>query len=317
VSYNSGTGNYEIEIWLRYSDFDGYGAFTIYINLNKTNYYNQTELLNINILGLTNSQIDTPAQDQTYYSNETLNVILSFDDSVKGSPIAGANVEWKVGIGGTFSSINVTYNGGTGNYEVEIWLRSSEFDGHGPFTIFFQFNKTNYYNQTEQLNINIIGLTSFSLINLTQYSQMLILNITTFEGFMGENITVYMNFINLYPTKFIIGGTGNLTFNSRNYLNYSDVNGLYSWEMDTYQLSPGSYSFSVSFNKTFYQNQSITINFDINIISSNITIDIVFDGSGELAPYYDNGYAIYTSKGITNVTRFKWSSLVYIKFKQL
>jgi hypothetical protein len=298
VSYVS--GNYQIELWLRYSEFDGYGFFTIYLMLNKTNYYNQTQQLDINILGLTSSQIDSPAQDQTYDSNETLIMVLSFDDSVKGVPIDNANIQWKVGLGGIFSSTNVSYVGG--NYQIEIWLSHSYFDGYGPFTLYFMLNKSNYYNQTMEFELNILGLTTYNIINLTQYGQQVQINNSIYEAFQGENITVYMNYINLYPYSLISGAIGNLTLDGVDYLNYSDINVLYSWEIDTSDLLPGSFSFSVQFNKTNYYNQSLTVHFDINIISTEITIDSIFDGSGVLDPYYDNGYAIYTSKGDSNVT---------------
>ena len=113
ITFNA--GNYEVELWLRHSEFEGYGSFTIYLMINKTHYYNQTETLDINIIGLTVSNIDSPAQDQTFYSNETLLLELSFDDSVKATPISGAQIEWKVGNTGTYTSIGVSYPG-TGNY---------------------------------------------------------------------------------------------------------------------------------------------------------------------------------------------------------
>ncbi|NVM18555.1 MAG: hypothetical protein HWN80_12640, partial [Candidatus Lokiarchaeota archaeon] len=298
VSYVS--GNYQIELWLRHSEFDGYGSFTIYFTLNKTNYYNQTLQLGLNILGVTNSQIDSPAQDQTFYSNETLIIVLSYDDLVKGIPIDNALIQWKVGLGGTYSSTNVSYV--SGNYQIELWLRYTEFDGYGPFTIYFTLNKTNYYNQTTQLNFNILGLTTYNLLNLMQYDQQLQYNNGVYEAFQGENITLYMNFINLYPYKLISGAIGNVTFEGVSYLNYSDIDGLYSWEIDTSDLLPGSYSFFVKFNKTNYYNQSLLVFFDINIISTDITIESIFDDSGILDPYYVNGYTIYTSKGDSNVT---------------
>jgi len=298
VTYVS--GDYQIDVWLSYSEFDGYGPFTIYLMFNKTNYYNQTRSLNINILGLTTSQIDSPAQDQTYDSDEIVTIVLSYDDSIKSIPIDNVDIQWKVGLGGTYSSINVTYV--SGNYQIELWLSYSEFDGYGPFTIYMMLNKTYYYNQTESLNINVLGLTTYSIINLTQYGQQLQDNNSIYEAFQGENVTVFMNLINLYPNKLISGALGNLTFEGVNYLNYSDSNGLYSWEIDTSNRLPGSYSFLIKFNKTYYYNQSLIVNFYINIISTEITIESIYDGGGILDPYYDNGYAIYTSKGDSNVT---------------
>ncbi|MFX1588905.1 MAG: hypothetical protein ACFFC1_12165, partial [Promethearchaeota archaeon] len=266
VTYN--TGNYEIELWLRASEFDGYGPFTIYFMLNKTNYYNQTESLNIIILGLTTAQIDSPAQDQTYDSDAILTIVVSFDDSVKSLPITSADIQWKVGIGGSYSSTNVTYT--TGNYEIELWLRHSEFDGYGPFTIYFMLNKTYYYNQTEFLNINVIGLTSINIMNITQYNQLLSLNGSIYEGQAGENMTIYANFINDYPYKLITGAIGILTFNGIDYMSMGNIDGIYEWEINTSSLPFGIYNFNITFNKTYYENSTKIYNFRLNNLIAKI-----------------------------------------------
>ncbi|MFX0177733.1 MAG: hypothetical protein ACFE85_16085, partial [Candidatus Hodarchaeota archaeon] len=153
-----GEGNYNITINCSDSLFDGYGNFNVEINVSKSLYNNQTFTLDFKILGLTTSQIDSPPQDQIYNSDAILTIVLSFDDSVENVPIDSADIQWKVGLLGTYSGTNVSYV--SGNYEVEIWLRASEFDGYGPFTVFIMLNKTNYYNQTESLNFNILGLTT-------------------------------------------------------------------------------------------------------------------------------------------------------------
>ena len=105
-------------------------------------YHNQSVIFNFNVLGVTSPQIESPAQDQTYDSDEILTIALSYDDSVKNIPIDNADVQWKVGLGGTYSSTNVTYV--SGDYQIGLWLSHSEFDGYGPFTIYTMLNKTNY-----------------------------------------------------------------------------------------------------------------------------------------------------------------------------
>ncbi|MFX0059163.1 MAG: hypothetical protein ACFE8J_12760, partial [Candidatus Heimdallarchaeota archaeon] len=263
-------GNYQIELWLRHTEFDGYGSFTIYIELNKTNYYNSTESLNINILGLSTSQIDSPAQGQTFYSNETLMIGISFDDYIKGSPITSADIQWKVGLLGIYSSTNVSYIGG--NYQIELWLRHPEFDGYGPFTIYLMLNKTYYYNQTESLNINLIGLTSINIINITQYNQQLSLNGSIYEAQAGENITVYANFINNYPYSIITGAIGILTFSGKDYMSLGNINGTYEWEINTSLLPFGIYNFNITFNKIYYENRTGIYNFRVNNLIAKIKI---------------------------------------------
>ncbi|GAG89921.1 unnamed protein product, partial [marine sediment metagenome] len=262
------SGNYQIELWLRHSEFDGYGPFTIYFALNKTNYYNQTLQLDLSILGLTTSQIDSPSQDQTFYSNETLIIVLSFDDYIKAIPIIDANIQWKVGLSGTYSSTNVSYV--SGNYQIELWLRLSEFDGCGPFTIYFKLNKTNYYNQTEMLNINLIGLTSINIIKITQYNQTLSLSGSIYECQTGENLTIYANFLSDYPNKTITGATGILTFNGDIYMSLENMEGVYEWEIDTSSLAFGLYNFNITFYKTYYENSTSLYEFRLNNLIAEI-----------------------------------------------
>jgi len=269
VSFNVVSENYEIELWLSSVEFDEYGSFIIYFELNKANYYNNTESLALNILGLTTSQIDNPSQDQTFYSNETLLIELSFDDFIKGIPILGATIEWKVGNMGNYSNAGVSYPG-TGNYEISILLSLPDFDGHGPFTIYINLNKTNYYNQTESLNFNVIGLTSISIVNITQYQQQLSLNGSIYEAQAGENMTIYANFINLYPNKVIIGAVGILTFNGEDYMSFGNLNGTFGWEINAYLLPFGLYNFSITFNKTFHENSTSLYEVRVNNLIAKI-----------------------------------------------
>jgi len=269
VSYNAVSENFEIELWLRSSKFDGYGPFTIYIELNKTNYHNSTESLNLSILGLTAKQIDRPSPDQTFYSNETLIIELSFDDYIKGIPITDATIEWKVGITGIYSNAGVSYPG-TGNYEISILLSSPELDGHGPFTIYISLNKIHYYNQTESLNINLIGLTSINIINITQYNQLISLNGSIYEAQAGENMTVYANFINDYPNKIITGAIGILTFNGEDYMSFGNIDGIYAWEINTNSLTFGLYNFNITFNKIYYENSTNLYEFKVNNLIAKI-----------------------------------------------
>jgi len=262
VTYVS--GNYQIEVWLSYSEFNGYGPFTIYMMLNKTNYYNQTESLSINILGLSSSQIDSPAQDQIYDSDEIVTIVLSYDDSVKNIPIDNADIQWKVGLGGTYSSTNVTYV--AGDYQIELWLSYSEFDGYGPFTIYMMLNKTYYYNQTESLNINILGLTTSQVDSPTQdqtYDSDEIVTIVVSYDDSVKNIPIDNSDI---QWKVGVGGTYssvNVTYVSGNYqievwLSYS--------EFDEY----GPFTINIMLNKTSYYNQTESLNFNILGLSSSL-----------------------------------------------
>ena len=253
---------------MRYSEFDGYGPFTLYFMLNKTNYHNQSQTLIINLLGLTASQVDYPSSDETFYSNETLSIELSFDDNVKGTPVTGAIIQWKVGMLGTYSSANVSYI--SGSYQIELWLRHSLFDGYGPFTLYFMLNKTYYYNQTESLDINIIGLTSINIMNITQYNQVLTLNGSIYEAQAGSNLTVFANFICDYPQQIITNAIGILSFNGEDYISLGDINGIYEWQINTISLPFGIYDFNITFSKINYENNTYVYDFRVNNLIARI-----------------------------------------------
>ncbi|MFX1495020.1 MAG: hypothetical protein ACFFBZ_12110 [Promethearchaeota archaeon] len=261
VTYVS--GNYQIELWLRHSEFDGYGPFTIYMILNKTYYYNQTLQLDFNILGVTMSQLASPAQDQTYDSDETIVIVLSFDDTIKGTPITDADIQWKVGLGGTYSSVNVTYV--SGDYQIELWLRYSEFDGYGPFIIYIMLNKTHYYNQTESLNINILGLTTSQIDSPAQdqiYDSDEILTIILSFDDSVKNVPIDIADI---QWKVGLGGTYssvNVTYVSGN---YQIELWLRNSEFDGY----GPFTIYMILNKTYYYNQTKLLNFTILGLTSS------------------------------------------------
>ncbi|MHA1253247.1 MAG: hypothetical protein ACTSRP_24925, partial [Candidatus Helarchaeota archaeon] len=157
--YDYGNGYYNITIYCNESSFDGYGDFSIQINASKYCHLNQSVFYNMKILGETNSQIDSPAQDQTFDSDQILTIYVEYNDTVKGTRISSASVQWMV-VGKTgFLSTNVSFIAGTG-WRIRIWLSYSAFDGYGDFTIRIHLNKTNYYNQSEDLNFRVLGKTN-------------------------------------------------------------------------------------------------------------------------------------------------------------
>ncbi|MHA1439253.1 MAG: hypothetical protein ACTSPD_16910 [Promethearchaeota archaeon] len=175
----------------------------------------------------------------------------------------------------------------------------------GAYNVKILLNRTYYNSSIGTIQLNIISVnTSMNLINLTQYGQTVFFKNNIFEAFQGENITVFTNFMNYYTNELILGAEGHLIFNGVDYYDYdTDKDGVYFWEINTSEIIHSvGHNFTVIFTKNNYQLNSTVWFFDINIIQTNITIDLVFDGSGPLGFVELNDYRTYTSKGITNVT---------------
>ncbi|MEJ2296330.1 MAG: hypothetical protein P8Y23_16395, partial [Candidatus Lokiarchaeota archaeon] len=126
--YNSSTVSNGIFSW-NIPTFDKQGTFLIKLEMTKFNWANVSYEFNLTINSIpTSSQLDYPSQNQSFNSNEMMMVILSFDDVLRGSPITNADIQWKVGLTGSFSGMNVSYNDISDNYQIELWLRYSDFN---------------------------------------------------------------------------------------------------------------------------------------------------------------------------------------------
>ena len=125
-----------------------------------------------------------------------------------------------------------------GYYNITVDCSIFLHDDYGLKNVTFSANKTYYENSTLVFNFNVVCLTAGSLINLTQYGQILVYNGSGYQAFLGENVTIYMNYTSLNTPDFVTDGVGKLTFNSIDYYDYDlDSDGIYAWEIDVESLS--------------------------------------------------------------------------------
>ncbi len=264
-------GIYEIEINCSASAFNGYGWFAIRINATKIGFMNQSKILTIKITGETDLSLINPSNYSIYNSANIFDIRIYFNDTAKDLPLSTATIN--VDVNGSLYSPSIT-NFGNGYYNLTIDCSNTVFNTYGWFGIRINISLLNYYPQSKVLDIKVIGLTqSLSAINLTQYGQILTFNLTQYEAYLGENITIYMNFRDFNSGSWITGALGIITFNSVVYNdNDLDLDGIYSWELNTSLLALGSYQFIVNFTKSDYQSQELTINFRINKHHAQIAI---------------------------------------------
>ena len=244
-------GDYKITIWAK----DDEGSI------------NQTEFVVITLNDDINPSVIilSPSDGSNFNNNEIIEINATITDI--GSSIS--SVKTIINASTPFN-ISMSYEDGKWTC---IWDNTSQYDAGDYKIMIWAIDEYGNINQTEQLSLKLIGLTSLNILNITQYNQLIQLNDTVYEAFFGENLTIYMNYINLYPSKLITGAFGNLTFNGVSYYDYDlDNNGLYYWEINTSQLSVGNYNFSATFSKIYYQNITVKIKFDINKLPTQINI---------------------------------------------
>ncbi|MEJ2296329.1 MAG: hypothetical protein P8Y23_16390, partial [Candidatus Lokiarchaeota archaeon] len=187
-------GYYNITIDFSDSEFTGYGTFNLQIDTKLSYYYNSTDFLSVNVLGETSASVSKIPDLTTYDSEDLFNISVYYEDMIRNLGITGANITAQVDSSDYTTTI---FDYGNGYYNISVNCSDLIFDGYGWISFKVDINLPNYYNYTEYMDIKILGLTDYSLLNLTQYNQLVNQNDTIYEAFQGENITLYMNFINL------------------------------------------------------------------------------------------------------------------------
>ena len=154
----NGDGNYTISIACDDSEFAGFGNKQIEIFANELYHNNQSEDIDLTILGLTEI-VDISLINNTFFnSSETIVIELYYNDTVRDLGIDSAIVEYSIE-GNSYRSDNVV-DLGNGNYTIDISAIDNEFGGYGLKTIGVRINKDFYYNHTLDYSINLLGETS-------------------------------------------------------------------------------------------------------------------------------------------------------------
>ena len=307
TTQNNGTDGYyniTVDCKLFGPDPADYGLRTVQIIVNKTYYVNATLDYNYEVICKTDLTLMEPTQGNTFHTSDIFNITIYYRDIQNDAGINGATINYT--IDGTTWFQTTLNNGTDGYYNItvdcsQIGPAASEY---GARTVNIIVNKTSYENQTLNYIYDLICNTSVQLINITQYGQIVVLNGGSYDAFIGQNITVYAKYINYYFGTDITPATGILEFQSVKYTDTdSDGDGIFEWEVDTEDLGTlESEIFSINSTKTNYIENYTEYQLDINIIHTNITIERLFDGTGELSPSGQPDHPDYTSKGLTNVT---------------
>ncbi|MEE9377582.1 MAG: hypothetical protein V3V33_06055, partial [Candidatus Lokiarchaeia archaeon] len=224
-------GNYRIVIDCNDTDFNGYGPKSIEINASKTYYNNQSEVVQITILGETD--LDSSIPKFSFDSTESFNVSLFFNDTVKDIGVFGATYTVYVN-----SNLYIPFDDhdyGDGNYNITIDCSDDLFAttlGYGDFNLSIDVEKDYYYNYTDWFIIDITGYTSLTATTIFPdpaigyYNSDQIFNITVYfqddgrtEGIEGGQLKIYVKNVSVstyeeYTTVSVVdigGGEYNIT----------------------------------------------------------------------------------------------------------
>ena len=290
-----GYSQYNITFDCNNTDFDPYGINNITIFANKSYHYNQSKVLYIIILAETNYTLDLYPDITNFDSDETFNITVYFNNTVRNQGINKSIIIVEVD-GGFYlnSSVNVTriIDFGNGYYNITVNCSDSIFTNYGPYTIEVNMNKSYHYNQTDSFPINITGKTALTVLKFpdkNNYGSEDLFNITAYyndtvrnQGIIGANITVEVDG-NLYlnssvdPTNQIVD-IGNGYYNIT--VNCSDTDFKYY----------GEFNLRVNASKIYYYSQS------------NSSLDPIIIGNTTLNILYPSNESKYESDQIFNIT---------------
>jgi len=163
IVYNE-NGYYNITFSCNDADFN-YGPNAIIVNVEKTYYNNQTDFLVVTVLAETDANILYPSNNRIFDSGDTFILAIHYNDTVKDLGIASATIEYSLDGGLSYRTDGIAYIG-SGQYNITISADDSDFNGYGVKQLIVNTSRQYYHNQSESINIKILGETSLSGVRI-------------------------------------------------------------------------------------------------------------------------------------------------------
>ena len=225
----TGDGNYTISIACNDANFSGFGNKQIQIYANKTYHHNQSEIIDVRILGLSEMVDFSLIDGKTYNSSENIIITVYYNDTVRDLGINGAKVEYSIE-GNTYRSDGVN-DLTTGNYTITISASDDQFGGYGVKDIDVRTNKDFYYNHSQLMSIKILGETSLTTIKVPDQS-----------NYNASDIILIRLYYNDTVKDLPLDGAT---------VSYEiEGNSLRTDSVDTTSIGPGYYDISIDCNDT-------------------------------------------------------------------
>jgi len=190
--------------------------------------------------------------------------LYQYDNNATG--IAGASVVLIFDVDGSpIQYLGVTNASG----QCEITITTDNISTR-MYNITIEFTLLAHQGSTIFSNITVILLaTSGNLYSVTQpdhtgFTGQLYFdsNSNSYIGWLPYNTSIQFSYRDINNSEWINNGIGILTFNGQTYSHYLEVNGIYEWEIPTFNLV-GTYPISITMSKDNWEN--VTFQFYITI----------------------------------------------------
>ncbi len=275
LAYNGGTGNYETSLPLTLASFrSSLKAFTVTAQLAEHEIRVVQLTININKI---NTTIDTRVNGTTQANlgslyielGNTLLFSVGYDAFVAGTPVLGASVSLGFfnDVLMTVQSINLAYNGMTGNYETSLPLTLASFRSSlKSFTITAQLAEHEIRTAQVIININKINTTIVTTVNGTTQ------DINNMTMPIGSSLLLSVGYLQTVSSAPVTAAGVTISY-------YNDVQNIYQTQPLVYNAGSQAYTtmLNLSFNAFFASYKSFiitaqkdeheirTIRFNINI----------------------------------------------------
>ncbi|MHA1533334.1 MAG: hypothetical protein ACTSP8_01265, partial [Promethearchaeota archaeon] len=260
--FDYGDGNYEITIDCSDSDFDSYGYFPIRVNVNLTNYYNQTDTLNTLIVGNESLTVLAPNSGAVYIAGQNFDIAVEYNDTILNNGIDGATIEYSLDGGSTYKSTNVTPLG-SGQYNITIDVSDSDFISFGFVDIYIDASKHFYENRSTTYTFHRQITTEIAPSNIVDLGSVL----------KGLNVTYTFNYSDTTgkPIAQSIWSPIGAYYGFQAFLqNLGDGN--YTMHLDSTNVGVFDSPYTIFFNisSTGNETQIIQLTIDILIIQTEV-----------------------------------------------
>ncbi|KKL52601.1 hypothetical protein LCGC14_2283830, partial [marine sediment metagenome] len=268
-----GDGLYNITIDCNDTEFNSNGPNSITINASKQYYNNQSETIDIIILGETSLTIIDPSDGATFDSSNTFNITVKYNNTIRNEIINSPNINYSLDGGITYRWDNIKPIGNN-KFNITVNGNHTDFGNYGLINIIVNASKAYYYNQSESFSITITGNTSLTLTRWPDkpfYYSDEVFNITANfndtsrnQGISAATIEIDVNGNPYIITPFYIGnGNYNITINCSR--------PIFS--------SYGSFSIRINASKVNYYNKTDS---SLNLIIGNTTLTLTNPQDGSV-----------------------------------
>ncbi len=278
-----GNGLYNITIDCNDPEFSSNGPNSITVNASKQYYNNQSESIDIIILGETSLTIISPLNGASFDSSNTFNITVKYNNTIRNEIIDAPALNYSLDGGNTYRWDNIK-SIGDNKYNITVKCNDTQFGNYGLQNIIINASKSYYYNQSEPLSITITGVTALTLTKWPDKSFY----------YSDESFIITANFKDTSRNQGLDGATIDVDVYGTPYTSPSLVytgNGNYNITIDCSDgifSSYGAFNIRVNASKLNYYIKSDSL-FPIVIGTTSLITISPSDGS------------IYTTKQIFNV----------------